>query len=174
MWTPSPNNKWSTRRLTRLALLTAVALSIFIVELYIPNPLTAALPGAKLGLANIVTVYAMFALGPVDTLLVLLARIVLGGICSGNMLSIVYSLFGGLACYLTMLFLRRLGRKQICLCSCLCGAVHNAAQVAAAVLILRTAQVSVHLLYLIPAGLAAGLFTGVCAQLLVTRLKLLP
>ena len=174
MWTQSPNNKWSARRLTRLALLTAIALSVFIVESYIPNPLTAALPGAKLGLANVVTVYAMFALGPADTLLVLLARIVLGSIFSGNMMALAYSLFGGIACYLAMLILRRLGTGQIWLCSCLCGAAHNAAQLLSAMIITSTAQVVYYLPFLLLAGLAAGLFTGVCAQLLVTRLKLLP
>ena len=75
---------------------------------------------------------------------------------------------------LVMLLLRRLGSRQIWLCSTLCGAVHNAAQLAAALLILRTPQMAVYLPGLVLAGLVAGLFTGVCAQLLVDRLKLLP
>ena len=169
MSTRSPNRR-PARRLTRLALLTAIALTVFIVELYIPNPVP--LPGFNLGLANIVTVYAMFALGPGDALLILLARVLLGSMFSGRL--ILYSMAGALACYLVMLLLRRLGSRQIWLCSTLCGAVHNAAQLAAALLILRTPQMAVYLPGLVLAGLVAGLFTGVCAQLLVDRLKLLP
>ena len=57
------------RRLTLLALFTAIALTIFMVEAQIPVPIP--IPGVKLGLANIVTVYVMFVLGPGDALLVL-------------------------------------------------------------------------------------------------------
>ena len=62
--------KINARRMTFCALLTAIALTIFMVENQIPTVIP--LPGMKLGLANIVTVYAMFALGPVNTLLILL------------------------------------------------------------------------------------------------------
>ena len=55
----------NTKRLTYMALLTAVALTIFMVELQLPA--LAPIPGVKLGLANIITVYAMFVLGPRDT-----------------------------------------------------------------------------------------------------------
>ena len=58
-----------TRRLTTLALLSAIALTIFMVEAQIP-PLVP-IPGVKLGLANIVTVCAVFALGPLDAVLIL-------------------------------------------------------------------------------------------------------
>ena len=70
------------RRLTFDALLTAIALTIFLVELQIP-PL-APIPGIKMGLSNIVTVFAIFALGPLDALLILLIRILLGGVLSGH------------------------------------------------------------------------------------------
>lgn len=169
MSTRSPDKR-PARRITRLALLTAIALTVFIIEFYIPNPVP--LPGFNLGLANIVTVYAMFALGPGDALLILLARVLLGSMFSGRL--IVYSMAGALTCWCVMLLLRRLGSGQIWLCSALCGAVHNAAQLAAAVLILSTPQMAVYLPALVLAGLVAGLFTGVCAQLLVDRLKLLP
>ena len=68
-------------RITRLALLTAIALTIFMVEAQIPALTT--IPGVKLGLANVVTVYAMFAMGPRDALLVLSGRVFLGAVFSG-------------------------------------------------------------------------------------------
>ena len=82
------------RRLTRLALLTAVALTIFLVELQIPSVVP--IPGVKLGLSNIITLYCVFAYGPWSALAVLLCRIVLGALCSGRVMALAYSLAGGL------------------------------------------------------------------------------
>lgn len=160
-----------TRRLTRMALLTAIALTIFMVEAQIPNPLP--VPGAKLGLANIVTVYAMFVLGPADTLMILLARIFLGSVFSGQMMTFFYSLAGGLVCYAAMLLLRRiLTMNQIWVCSVVGGACHNIGQLIAAILIARTPALILYLPFLLPAGMGAGLFTGLCAQFLIGRLSL--
>ena len=163
-------DKHLPRRLTRMALLTAIALTIFMAEAQIPNPIP--IPGIKLGLANIVTVYAMFVLGPADTLMILVARVFLGSVFSGQMMTFFYSLSGGLVCYAVMLLLRRvLTQKQIWVCSAIGGAAHNAGQLAAAILIARTPALVVYLPYLLPAGLAAGLFTGLCAQFLTARLS---
>lgn len=85
------------RRLTLLALFTAIALTIFMVEAQIPVPIP--IPGVKLGLANIVTVYVMFVLGPGDALLVLSARVFLGAVFSGQMSTLLYSAGGGLLCW---------------------------------------------------------------------------
>lgn len=69
-------NSQKIKRLTRNAMLATAALIIFVVEAQIPLPLP--IPGVKLGLANVVTVYAMFLCGPLDTFAILLCRIVLG------------------------------------------------------------------------------------------------
>lgn len=162
-------DKRLTYRVTRMALLTAIALTIFMAEAQIPNPIP--IPGVKPGLANIVTVYAMFVLGPADTLMILVSRVFLGSVFSGQMMTFFYSLSGGLLCYVVMLLLCRvLTKKQIWLCSCIGGACHNTGQLAAAILIARTSALVVYLPYLLLAGLAAGLFTGLCAQFLTARL----
>ena len=104
------------KKLTRMALLTAIALILFLVEAQLP-PL-APIPGIKLGLANVITVYAMFVLSPGDTLLILLCRVFLGSVFSGQMMNLFYSLGGGLLCWLAMLVLRRVvSRRQIWVCS---------------------------------------------------------
>lgn len=152
-----------------MALLTAVALTIFMAEAYIPNPVP--IPGAKLGLANIVTVYAMFTLGPADTVLILLTRIFLGSVFSGQMMTFFYSLSGGMLCWTAMLGLRRvLTLRQIWVASVLGAACHNLGQLIAAILIARTPALAVYLPALLLTGMAAGLFTGLAAQLLVHRL----
>ena len=91
-------------RVARLALLTAIALTIFLVEAQLP---AAPIPGVKLGLANIVTVYAVFALGPRDALMVLCARVFLGAVFSGQMMTLLYSGAGGVLCWLALCLLCR-------------------------------------------------------------------
>ena len=157
------------RRITLLALLTAVALTIFLVEAQIP---AIPIPGVKLGLANIVTVYAMFVLGPSDALLVLCARVFLGAVFSGQMMTLLYSAGGGLLAWLVLLLLRPLlTGKQIWLGSSISAVFHNLGQLMVAAGVLRSWAVLAWLPYLLVAGAAAGLFTGLCAQFLIARLR---
>ena len=159
-----------TKRITTMALLTAAALILFTVEAQIPAPVP--IPGVKLGLANIITVYAMFALGPRDTLCILLVRVILGSVVSGAMVTLLYSLGGGLLCYLVMLPLRKiLTEKQIWVCGVIGAVVHNIGQTLVAIAIFRSLAVAVYLPLLMLSGIVTGLFTGLTAQYLLHRLQ---
>lgn len=167
---PSPDKRFSTRRLTRGALLTAIALTIFMAEAQLPAPVP--IPGVKLGLANIITIYAMYVLGPVDTLLILSSRIFLGAVFSGQMMTLLYSFGGGLTCFLAMLVLRRIfTRDYLWLCSPIAAIFHNLGQLLVAAAVMKTWTVMAYLPYLIIAAVCAGLFTGLCAQFLLRRLE---
>ena len=158
-----------TARLTRLALLTAIALTIFMVEAQLP--VLVPIQGVKLGLANIVTVYAVFALGPGDALLILLSRVFLGAVFSGQMMTLFYSLGGGLLAWLIMCLLRPVFHKEhLWLCSPVAALLHNLGQLLVAAAIMRTWAVLAYLPYLALSGVITGLFTGACAQLLMARL----
>lgn len=158
----------NTQRLTRNALLTAAALIIFIVEAQIPALVP--IPGVKLGLANIITVYAMFACGPLDAFAILLCRIVLGSIFAGQMMSFFYSFCGGMFCYLIMLLMRKLvNERQIWVCSVIGAVYHNIGQITAAVCITQTPAIVSYLPVLLISGIISGTFTGLCAQLVVRR-----
>ena len=158
-----------TRRVTRLALLTAIALTIFMVEAQIPSPVP--IPGIKLGLANIVTVWLMFTFGARDAALVLTARIFLGAVFSGNMSTILYSAGGGFLAWCALWLMRKvLTRDQLWLASPVSGVFHNIGQLGVAAAVMRTTVVFAYLPYLLIAGVAAGAFTGFCAQFLVKRL----
>ena len=160
----------SAKRLTRMALLTAIALTIFIVEAQIPPVVP--IQGVKLGLANIVTVWAVFLLGPGDAALILLARVLLGSMFTGQMMALMYSMTGGVLCLLVMLPLRRiLTEKQIWVCSVAGAIAHNAGQILVAIAITRTPGLIVYFPILLVSGILTGLFTGLCAQLLAGRLK---
>ena len=157
-------------RMTRLALLTAIALTIFMVEAQLP--VVTVVPGIKLGLANIITVYAMFTFGPGDTLMILAARIFLGAVFSGQMMTLIYSAAGGFLSWCVLLLLRKLlDRRQIWLCSPVAGVFHNLGQLLAAAAVMKTWTVLAYLPYLMLAGIIAGLFTGAAAQALNNRLE---
>ena len=158
------------RRLTRDALLTAIALTIFMIEAQIPAPIP--VPGIKLGLANIVTLDALFMLGPWDALSILLARIVLGSLFAGNMMILFYSLAGGLLCWLLCCVLRRMMTdRQIWLCSIFGAIAHNLGQMAVAIAVTRTPGLLAYLPALMISGILAGAFTGWSAQFLIGRMK---
>ena len=158
------------RRMTELALLSAVALIIFVIELRIPNPFP--LPGVKLGLANIVTVYAVFRYRPSETAMIVTVRLLLGAIFSGNPSALLYSAAGAVCCLLGMLALRKiLPEKQIWLCSVIGAMLHNIGQITAAVMIMRSFGVAAYLPLLLVTGSLAGSFTGLCAQLLLRRIR---
>ena len=159
-----------TNRLIKDALLTTIALIIFVIEAQIPNLVP--IPGVKLGLANIVTVYAMFVLGPVDALCILLCRITLGSVFAGQMMSFFYSLSGGLLCYLVMLGLRKLlSEKQIWICSIIGAIAHNIGQIIVAIIISGTPYIISYLPVLLISGIITGSFTGICAQNLIGHLR---
>lgn len=160
----------NTKKLTRLALLTAIALIIFMVEAQLP-PL-APIPGIKLGLANIVTVYAMFALSPGDALSILICRVFLGSVFSGQLVTFFYSMGGGLLCWLAMFLLRRLlSLKQLWVAGVVGAVFHNVGQIIVAVALTRTPGLVVYLPILLFSGILTGAFTGLCTQFLLSRLE---
>lgn len=157
-----------TRKLTTMAVLTVVALTIFIAEAQIPVPI----PGVKLGLSNIITVYAVYALGAGEGALILFARILLGSLFSGQPVSFFYSAAGGALAILTTIGLKKvLPENQLWISGCLSAIAHSIGQMAVAFWIAGTTSVFIYLPILIICSSIAGIFTGLCAQLLVKRGK---
>ena len=158
-----------TKRMVRLALLTATALILFTVEAQIPPPVP--IPGVKLGLANIITVYVLFCFGPLDALLVLLVRVLLGSVLTGAVSALIFSLSGGFLCWLILLPLRRvLTRRQIWVSGVIGAVAHNLGQILACIAVYGTTAVLAYLPLLMLSGVATGLFTGLAATFLVRRL----
>ncbi len=158
--------KLTTKQLTLCALLTALALALSYVENFLPLSLAIPIPGIKLGLANIVTVFALYALGPGQALMILLARCLLGAVFAGNMNALIFSLLGGVSAMLVEILLSRLPKLSVYGVSVGGAAAHNCGQVAAAVLTLgNTAP-----LYYLPILLGVSLFTGALTGLLAACL----
>lgn len=158
--------KLTTKQLTLCAVLNAMALALSYLENFFPLSLAIPIPGVKLGLANIVTVFALYVLGPGQAMLILLARCLLGAVFAGNMNALIFSLLGGVSAMLVMIGLSRWRRLSVYGVSVGGAAAHNCGQVAAAVLTLgNTAP-----LYYLPILLGVSLFTGALTGLVTACL----
>ena len=156
------------KKLTLLSLLSAIALTIFMVEAQIPALVP--IPGIKLGLANIVTVFTVFAIGPKEGAAVLFVRVFLGAVFAGNFSTILYSGAGGLCAILTTIGAKHiLTKKQLWIAGVLGAIAHSIGQMAMAVAITQTVGLLAYLPVMIAGGILTGAFTGLCAQFLVER-----
>ena len=159
-----------TKKLAFMALLTAMALTIFVIEAQIPAPVP--IPGVKLGLANIITLTAMVLLGRKEAGVVLFLRIIMGAMFAGNPSTIIYSAAGGLLAYIAMcLLVGIIPESRLWLTSAISAVCHNAGQLLACVLIVKTPGVLVYAPALMASGIITGLFTGFAAMYLIRALR---
>ena len=158
----------NVRKMTQMALLSAIALTIFMVEAQIPALVP--IPGVKLGLANIVTVFAVFAMGPTEAASILFVRIFLGAVFAGNFSTILYSAAGGaLAIIVTILLRKILTQKQLWVAGIAGAIAHSVGQMAMAIAITQTVGLVSYLPMMIVCSIITGLFTGLCAQFMLDR-----
>ena len=171
------------KKLTLMAMLTSAALIIFVIEAQIPLPLP--VPGAKLGLANTVTLFALFysygkdrntqRLTTADAFLILVCRILLGAMITGRVIAFIYSIAGGLLGFSAQAIMKRfVTNKQIWACSALGAVFHNIGQIAAAILVTGTPEIAAYLPVLIIAGIVTGVTTGLAAQFTLSRISTKP
>ena len=102
----------NVKKLTTMAMLTAISMIVFLIEAQIPLPI--AIPGVKLGVANVITLFAIWTLGRREAGVILLIRIVLGNLIVGSVMAMLYSLAGGLLCWVIMCLMKPItSRKHI-------------------------------------------------------------
>ena len=159
----------SAKRLAELAVLTAVSLIIFIIELQIPNPFR--IPGIKLGLANIITVYAVYHYKPYEAVMIVAVRLLLGSVFSGNISALIYSASGSVLCLTGMLLLKRIiAESRLWLASVFGALLHNTGQLLSAMLLLQTAGLIAYYPFLVDSGCLAVTFTDLSTHPIVPRL----
>lgn len=160
----------NVKKLTKMAMLLSLALIIFIIESFLP-PL-APIPGIKLGLANIITLIAIYYLGRREAFVILALRIVLASVYSGGMAGFLYSMAGGMVCFAVMgLCSLKLGENRMWVVSILGAIGHNIGQLAVACFVIGSAQVMWYLPVLLISAVLTGAFTGVAAQVTLNRLR---
>lgn len=159
-----------TRRMARYALLTALAMVLSWLESLVPVSATA--PGIKLGLTNLVVIFALYRMGLRAAAAISLARVGLVSMTFGNAYSFAYSLAGAALSLAVMALLRRTGRFSILGVSVAGGVSHNIAQILVAVTALGTGRLAWYLPALLVSGVAAGVAIGAVGGVLTERIKI--
>ncbi len=156
----------SIRKLTLLSLLTALSLALFAIELVLPPfPFS---PSSKIGLANTVTLFMIIndrAFHKKDCFFVLLTRCILGALVTGRLLSVVFSLAGGIVSMISMFVARRiLGSGSVVLISVTGAIFHNVSQMVTAACIYGAFSSFYYLPALLVTGILSGIITGMCVK----------
>lgn len=149
-----------TKHLTLCALLIALALGLSYIERLIPLQAVIPLPGVKLGLANIVTLLALYALGPKSAFTVLIVRCILGSAFGGGITGFLFSVTGGLLAMAAMTTARNIRHLSIYGVSILGAAFHNIGQICMATLLMQSIYVVAYLPYLLGISIITGFLTG--------------
>lgn len=161
------------KRITLCGLLTALALVLSLVERWIPLNLVVPVPGIKLGLANIVTLFALTMMRKREASAILLCRVTLASIFAGSITSFLFSLFGGfLSLGVMTILLRREGSWFSLYGVSVAGAAaHDIGQICAAMLVLGTVDVLGYLPLLLLSAIPMGMITGLVCRTVLRHLK---
>ena len=160
-----------TQQLALGAMLTALALGLSTMENMFPVTAVIPLPGVKLGLANIITLFALYRLGTKQAMSILIARCLLGSLFAGNFSALLYSLLGGITAMLVMIGLKQLRRLSIFGVSIGGAAGHNIGQIAAACITLGNTAVLGYLPILLGVSLITGTVTGLVSSLMFRAMR---
>lgn len=158
-----------TRKIARMGLLVALSMILSYVESLIPA--FVAVPGVKVGLANIVVIFALYTLGPIEALIVSLLRVILSSFLFGSVLSLLYSLSGALLSLSGMILMKKLKIFSTTVVSVTGGVLHNVGQILVACLVLETDVLLYYLPVLILSGTITGAVIGIIASLVIKRLE---
>ncbi len=158
------------RRIALGGLATALALILSYVEAQFP--LSVAVPGVKLGIANLAVLFALYRLGPWHAAAVSLVRVLLAALLFGSGASLLYSACGAVLSLAGMILLRRRGKLGVLGVSVAGGILHNLGQILAAVLLTSTPGILGYLPVLLASGTAAGAVIGLLGGILVRRIRL--
>ena len=150
-----------------ISLLVAQALVIGLIENMIPYPFGFA-PGAKMGLANLITIIAIFTLSKRETITLIGLRLCLSTLLGGTVSTFLYSFSGAVLSYIGMMLVKSLGPKRVSIIgiSATGGFMHNVGQLVTASLIAQSWTVMLYLPVLSFLGILSGIAIGVCANYL--------
>ena len=157
-------------KLSLLALSVSLAMILSFVESQIPAMV--AIPGVKVGLANIVVVFALYKLGWKEAVVISLTRVFLVGLLFGNGISILYSIIGATVSFAAMVLLKQAKVFSTMAVSVAGGVLHNLGQIAMACVIMGTDVLRYYAPFLILSGTLAGIAIGVLAAIMIRRIDL--
>lgn len=162
--------KNSTKKLTALALTISFALILSFIESKIPA--FVAIPGVKVGLANIAVIFTLYKFGVKEAITVSIIRVLLVSLLFGSPISLIYSVSGAVLSLCSMILLKKLTPLKEVAVSVSGGVMHNVGQIAAASFMLDTNVVVYYLPFLILSGTIAGIAVGITSAILIQRVPL--
>lgn len=161
-------DRWSTRKIAYMGMFIAVAMVFSYVESLIP--VNIAVPGVKLGLANLVTIVVMFKMDVRSAWVISLIRVVLSALLFGNLSIMVYSLAGAVLSLLVMTLCMKLKIFGLLGTSILGAVSHNAGQIIMAAILMKSGNIMLYIPVLCISGTIAGICIGLAGAALVRNL----
>ena len=162
--------RWDTKKITTLAITVTLAMVLSFIESQIPP--FVAIPGVKVGLANIAVIFALYRFGWREAMLVSALRVLLVGLLFGSFVSTLYSIAGAVLSMTVMLLVRRVPSFSEVGVSVLGGVAHNVGQITMASILLETDVVLYYLPVLLLSGTLAGIAVGAVGAILLKKLKI--
>lgn len=158
-----------TLKLTTLALTISFAMVLSYIESRIPA--FVAIPGIKVGLANIAVIFTLYKFGIKEAITVSIIRVFLVSMLFGNPISMIYSISGAVLSLLAMVLLKKLTPLSEVAISVTGGVMHNVGQIATASFMLSTNVIVYYLPFLLVSGTVAGIVVGIVSAILVKKVK---
>ncbi len=157
-----------SKKIAQIGMLVALAMVFSYLESLVPISL--GVPGIKLGLSNVVTVFALYQFGAPLALGISMVRIVLCGLTFGNLSTMLYSLAGGLLSFLVMVILKKTGKFSIYGVSAAGGVFHNIGQLIVAARMLQSSMLAYYMPFLMVAGIVSGAAIGMLGGMVWKRM----
>lgn len=153
--------------------ITGIYAALAIILGYVETllPIQIGIPGVKPGFANIVTVFVLYMLGAKYAFFVNLIRIIVINSMFGTMMTLLFSVSGGMLSLLVMAFMKKLPGIHTVGVSVCGGVAHNIGQIIIAVIFVKNSIILLYLPILGIGGILAGIFIGIVAGLLLKKLQ---
>ena len=158
-----------TKKVAMLGLTIALAMIMSYIEALVP--LSFAVPGIKMGLANIVIIFVLYKIGTKEAILVSLIRVILVSLLFSNVMAMAYSIAGAVLSLSIMWLLKKTDKFSFIGVSIAGGIMHNVGQIIMAVILLGTEQIALYLPVLMITGTATGVVIGIVSGLVINRFK---
>ena len=165
--------RYKARETALMGLCVALAMIFSYVEVLLP-PLLVAVPGVKIGLANVVILFVLYRFGAVNAVTVSLLRVFLLFLMFGNAVSLAYSAAGAVLSLAVMLLLKKTGLFSVVGVSVAGGIAHNVGQIVMAIFLLGVAEIGYYLIVLAITGCLFGAVVGFLGALAQRRIPKLP
>ncbi|MBE5923658.1 MAG: Gx transporter family protein [Lachnospiraceae bacterium] len=158
-----------TKTITRLGIFLCLGLVLSYVESLIP--VVVAIPGFKIGLSNIVTMYVLYVYDSKKAFVIMALRVILSGFLFSGMSAILYGLVGGVFCIVVMSLLKKTNLFSVMAVSMTGAVFHNFGQLMAAFIVMNNAKIFMYFPVLVLTGIVTGLLIGYLSGFVIKRLE---